>query len=138
MVTYRPSNMLVYLRDGSAHTVVRAATCETEVADQTFCLTESQYSQTGPTSPSADPLTPGAWQGSRWSANFAVSGMTRAGKRSTAKAGIESRSVKALPLSQGDVCKRWETSCQVFVLTVVQTSYRLSSYIVCLCNKCEL
>ena len=43
---------------------------EIEVADQTFYLTQSQYTDTGPTSPSADPITPGAWQGSRWSANF--------------------------------------------------------------------
>ena len=45
--------------------------CHTEikVADQTFYLTQSQYTDTGPTSPSADPITPGAWQGSRWSAN---------------------------------------------------------------------
>ena len=41
---------------------------ETEVADQTFHLTQSQYTE--PTSPSADPITPGAWQGSHWSANF--------------------------------------------------------------------
>ena len=34
---------------------------EIEVADQTFHLTQSQYTGTGPTSPSADPLTPGAW-----------------------------------------------------------------------------
>ena len=32
---------------------------ETEVADQTFHLTQSQYTDTGPTSPSADPITPG-------------------------------------------------------------------------------
>ena len=43
---------------------------EIEVADQTFYLTQSQYTDTGPTSPSADPITPGAWQGSYWSANF--------------------------------------------------------------------
>ena len=43
---------------------------ETEVADQTFYLTQSQYTDTGPTSPSADPITPGIWQGSHWSANF--------------------------------------------------------------------
>ena len=49
---------------------------EIEVADQTFYLTQSQYSDTGPTSPSADPITPGAWQGSHWSANFGVTGMT--------------------------------------------------------------
>ena len=45
--------------------------CHTEVeADQTFSLTQSQYTDTGPTSPSTDPVTPGAWQGSHWSANF--------------------------------------------------------------------
>ena len=45
--------------------------CHTEIeaADQTFHLTPSQYTDTGPTSPSADPITPGAWQGSHWSAN---------------------------------------------------------------------
>ena len=43
---------------------------EMEVADQTFYLTQSQYTNTRPTSPSPDPLTPGAWQGSHWSANF--------------------------------------------------------------------
>ena len=43
---------------------------ETEVAHQTFYLTQSQYADTGLTSPSADPITPGAWQGSHWSANF--------------------------------------------------------------------
>ena len=37
---------------------------EMEVADQTFYLTQSQYTDTGPTSPSADPITSGAWQGS--------------------------------------------------------------------------
>ena len=36
---------------------------ETEAADQTFLLTQSQYTDTGPTSPSADPITPDAWQG---------------------------------------------------------------------------
>ena len=43
---------------------------EIEVADQTFYLTQLQYTDTGPTSPSANPITPGAWQGSHWSANF--------------------------------------------------------------------
>ena len=53
---------------------------EIEVADPTFYLTPSQYTDTGPTSPSTDPVTPGAWQGSHWSANFQVTGMTRPGK----------------------------------------------------------
>ena len=43
---------------------------EIEVADQTFYLTQSQYADTWPTSPSADSRTPGAWQGSHWSASF--------------------------------------------------------------------
>ena len=43
--------------------------CHTEikVADQTLHLTQSQYTDT---SPSTDPISPGAWQGSPWSANF--------------------------------------------------------------------
>ena len=45
---------------------------EIEVADQNFYLTQSQYADTGPTSPSDDPITPGAWLGSHWSANFEV------------------------------------------------------------------
>ena len=48
-----------------------------EVADQTFYLPQSQYTDTGPTSPSADPVMPGAWQDSHWSTNFEVTGMTR-------------------------------------------------------------
>ena len=43
---------------------------ETEVADPTFYLTQSQYTDTGPTSPSSDPIMSFAWQGSHWSANF--------------------------------------------------------------------
>ena len=43
---------------------------ETEVADQTFYLTQLQYTDNGPTSPSTDPITPGTWQGSNWSAIF--------------------------------------------------------------------
>ena len=43
---------------------------EIEVADQTFHLTQSQCTDTGPTSPSTtDPLTPCAWLGSHWSVN---------------------------------------------------------------------
>ena len=51
--------MLVYLRDGSAQTVAHAATLETEVADPTFDLTQSQYTDTGQTSPSDGPTTHG-------------------------------------------------------------------------------
>ena len=72
--------------------------CHTEikVADQTFYLTQPHYTDTGPTSPSADPITPGAWQGSHWSANFRVTGMTRPRKNPGAN-GIRTRD---LPLSR--------------------------------------
>ena len=65
--------------------------CHTEiqVADPTFYLTQSQYTDTGPTSPSADLITPGAWQGSHWSANFEVNGMTRPRRKIPAQAGFE-------------------------------------------------
>ena len=62
---------------------------EMEVADQTLCLAQSQCTDTGPTRPCADRITPGAWHGSHWSANFEVTGMTRTGKIPTAQAGIE-------------------------------------------------
>ena len=69
---------------------------EMEAADQTFYLTQSQYTDTGPTSPRADPITPGAWQGSHWSANFEVTGMTPPRKNPSAS-GIRTRD---LPLSR--------------------------------------
>ena len=57
---------------------------EIEVADQTFHLTQSQCTDTGPTSPRTDPITPGIWQGSNWSGNFEVTGMTRPWRNSGA------------------------------------------------------
>ena len=77
---------------------------EIEVADPTFYLTQSQYTDTGLTSPSADPIPPGAWQGSHWSANFEVSGMTRPRKKSRRKGdsnpGSSALEADALPLGQ--------------------------------------
>ena len=55
------------------HTYLDNCACchtEIEVADQTFHLTQSQYTDTKPASPNTDPITPGAWQGSHWSAKF--------------------------------------------------------------------
>ena len=69
---------------------------ETEVADQTFNLTQSQYTDTGPTSPIADTRTPDTWQGSHWSANFEVTGMTRP-RKNPGTSGIRTRD---LPLSR--------------------------------------
>ena len=83
LVAYRPSNMQVYLRDGSAQTILRTATLRQKL--QTFHLTRSQYTDTGPTSPSTDPITPSAWQGSHWDANFEVTCMSRPRKKSRRK-----------------------------------------------------
>ena len=72
--------MLVYLRDGFAQTIFTCGHTEIEVADPTFYLTQLQYTDTGLSIPSADPMMPGAWQGSHWSANFELTGMTLPGK----------------------------------------------------------
>ena len=77
---------------------------ETEVTHQTFCLTQSQYTDTGPTSANPDPITPGAWQGIHWSASFQVTGMTRPRKNPGASGdsnpGSSSLEADALPLGQ--------------------------------------
>ena len=52
---------------------------EIEVADQTFHLTQSQYTDTGPT-----------WQGSHWSANFEVTGIARP-RKNLGASGIRTR-----------------------------------------------
>ena len=72
LVVLRPSNMLVYLRDGVRMCLNNCTYChiEIEVADQTSYLTQSQYTDTGLTSPRANPKTPDVWQGSHWSINF--------------------------------------------------------------------
>ena len=62
---------------------------EIEVADQTFHLTQSQYADTRPTSPSTDPITSDATQGSHWSANCSVTGMTRPPQKTPTQAGFE-------------------------------------------------
>ena len=63
---------------------------EIEVADQTFYLT--QYTDTGPTSPSSDPITPGAWRGSHWSANFEVTDWYDSTRKNPVASGFRPRS----------------------------------------------
>ena len=98
---------------------------EIEVADQTFHLTQSQYTDTGPTSPSSDPITPRAWQGSHWSANFEVTGMTRPRKKSRRKRdlnpGSSALEADALPLGQrgGPVWRRDVFTCFTFFRPLV-------------------
>ena len=55
LLALHPSNMLVYLSNASVQTSIHAI----EVADHTFCLTQSQYIDTRPTSPSGGPIMPG-------------------------------------------------------------------------------
>ena len=91
---------------------------EIEVADQTFYLTQSQYTDTGPTSPSADPITPGAWQGSHWSANFEVTGMTRPRKNPGASGTATTNGRARLSLQQSSPRHRcWPWTCRAGAAT---------------------
>ena len=71
---------------------------EIEVADQTFYLAQSQYTDTRPTNPSADPIMPGAWQGSHRSATFEVTGITR--PRKNQNPGASGNRTRDLPFSR--------------------------------------
>ena len=86
--------MLVHLRDGLLRQKFTCCHTKTEAKDRTFYLAQSQYTDTEPTSPNTDPIMPGAWQGSHWSANFEVTSMTRPGKNHVA-AGFEPRIVRS-------------------------------------------
>ena len=60
----RPSNMLVYLRDGYAHrTIMRTATLRQKLPIK-FSICQSQYTDACPSYPSTGPIIPGAMQGS--------------------------------------------------------------------------
>ena len=76
--------------------------CHTEIefADQTFYLTQSQYTDTGLTSPSADPIMPGTWQGSHWSANFYDSTPKKSRHKRDSNPGSFALEADALPLGQ--------------------------------------
>ena len=81
---------------------------------------QSQYTDTGPTSPSADPITPGAWQGSHWSVNFWVTGMTRPRRRDS-NPGSSALDADGLPLCQRGGQQGQTTICIIdfFKLTPV-------------------
>ena len=68
--------MPVFPRDESTKIILRAAPLRQKL--------QSQYTDTGLTSLSADPITPGARQGSHWRVNFQVTGMTRSEKNPVA------------------------------------------------------
>ena len=63
---------------------------EIEVAYQTFCLTQWQYTDHGPTSPNVDLIMPATLQGNHC-ANLKVTGMTRPGEIPTSQAGFKPR-----------------------------------------------
>ena len=88
--------------DGSALTSLRAATLRQTLQIQ---LSTSRYTDTRPTSPRADPITPDAWQGSHWSANFEVTGMTGP-RKLPSQSGIQTPD---LPLFGADALTTWPT-----------------------------
>ena len=142
----------MYLRDGSAQTILTCCHTEIRAADQTFYLTQSQYTDTGPTSPSADPITPGAWQGRHWSANFLVPGMTRPRKKIPSQVGFEPgifrsrggrlttrptrRFICTLPSCTGrcDVCTRWERATTRLLAAYTKKNLRCKRPA---CSKCS-
>ena len=63
---------------------------EIEVADQTFHLTQSQYTDTGPTRSSTDPITPGAWQCNPLECQFLSHRYDSTPKKIPAQTGFES------------------------------------------------
>ena len=95
---------------------------EIEVANQTFYLTQSQYRDTGPTSPSADPIKLGAWQGSHWSANFLSHWYDSTPKKSRRKRdsnpGSSALQANALPLGQRGGQWLWRESYINILLNV--------------------
>ena len=103
---------------------------EIEVANQTVHLTQSQYTDTGPTSPSADPITPGAWQGSHRRANFEVTGMTRPQKNSVAS-GIRTRDPSAIEADAlTTMPTRWSGVDDIQIVRI-QVGYRRCSTFRC-------
>ena len=105
---------------------------EIEVADQAFYLTQSQYTDTGPTSPSADPVTPGAWQGSHWSANFLNHWDDSAPKKSRRKRdsnpGSSALEADALPVGQrgGMYYGQWDTSPHIPAAALCESTLSVS------------
>ena len=114
--------------------LLRQFTCchtEIEVADQIFHLTQSQYTDTRPTSPSTDPITPGAWQGSHWECQFLShwydSTLKKSQRKQDSNPGSSTVKADALPLGQwGDRGGERERECaHVCECVCGQTSCRV-------------
>ena len=63
LLAFRPSNIPVYLRGGSVQTSVGVATLRQTLQFKLLYLTQLPYTDTVPTSSSADPITPGVLAG---------------------------------------------------------------------------
>ena len=68
---------------------------EAEAAHQTCCLTQSQYTDTGPASLSNNPTTPGTWQGATGAWIF----------KSLVRLHLEKRSIQSGNRTQ--ICRSW-------------------------------
>ena len=85
-------------------------------------------------SPSADPITPGTWQGSHWSANFWVTGMTRPRKNPGASGirtwDLRASALKAValttrPTRQSGVGLRTVMSMNMGIMILLQVAVQL-------------
>ena len=76
MLVYCPCNMTNVSQEQSCLHHFYGLLYWLDVAHQTFYLIQSQYADTGPTSPSTDSVTSDTWQGSYWSIKFYLNGMT--------------------------------------------------------------
>ena len=108
---------------------------EIEVADQTFYLTQSQYTDTGPTSPSADPITTGAWQGSHWSGQVLSHWYDSTPKKSRRKRdsnpGSSALAADALTIRPTRRFTSQETKGEVIVLSAAQRPSELWGFNSC-------
>ena len=66
------TSLVALLQPRGRHLLTPVGVCHTEiqVTDQTCYLTQSQYTDTGPSNPSTDPITPSVWQAGQQSTNL--------------------------------------------------------------------
>ena len=82
---------------------------ETRVEDQTFHLTQWQYTDTTPTCPNADPKTQGAWQASHWSAKF-LSQLYDSARKNPVKGGTQTKNKKTQNRQRTETLDSWDSN----------------------------
>ena len=100
---------------------------ETEAADKTCYLSQSQYIDTWPTTPSTDSISQGAWWSSHRSANFKVPGLMRPREGSSAKLLVGCSTSQHASVSQGRICTDNNTCCHTETEVADQTFYLTQS-----------